>query len=130
MSFFITTSVKSFPFRLENVENCLVDQSQLGSQNQLLEGDVKTLQKNLDDYQKKYAEAIVTLKEVQDTVRSFSFSWFFSQDTLFFIDFVADFILKHDEHFLRPSLSLFPKDFHTAIFVLLKKILAGPDKLK
>eukprot|EP00111_Clytia_hemisphaerica_P004028 TCONS_00011540-protein len=54
--------------RLENVENCLVDQSQLGSQNHLLEGDVKTLQNDLQDYQKKYAEAIVTLKEVQDTL--------------------------------------------------------------
>ena len=50
------------------MEACLVDQSQLKSQNQVLEGDIKTLQDELEDYQKKYAEAIITLKEFQDAV--------------------------------------------------------------
>jgi len=56
---------------LADVENCLVDQSQLHSHNQVLDSENTTLQQSLKEYQKKYAEAIVTLKEVQDAVRPF-----------------------------------------------------------
>lgn len=50
------------------MENCLVDQSQLGSQKKVLQNENKTLEEDLVGVQKKYAEAIVTLKEVQNTV--------------------------------------------------------------
>ena len=55
------------------MEKCLVDQSQLQSRINVLEAENNSLQDTLTDQQAKYAEALITLKEVQDAVSFASF---------------------------------------------------------
>lgn len=63
---FLPVLEKEIKTRLEDMEACLVDQSKLKSEKQILESENATLKEDLEDCQKKYAEAIIALKEFQD----------------------------------------------------------------
>ena len=54
--------------RIQEAEKELLDQKQLQSRIRTLEREKSTVQDSLDEETKKYSEALITLKEVQEAV--------------------------------------------------------------